>query len=91
MKMHEIINRWGHADFSCILKCEFCDSYQFADNCYNDKLFHDAVIPAIKCMNCEKRSQEELRQGISDPGYQYGEIVEPEEAVVFKWKPKFRQ
>lgn len=67
---------WQHRyDFSGIAECEFCNSKQTLMNGYDDKNFHDNVIPAIKCLNCNKRTTKETLSKISDPGYQGAELI----------------
>lgn len=63
-------------DFSGILQCEHCHIYQSMMEGYDDQNFHQKVIPAIKCKSCGKRSNETIPDGITDPEYQGGDIIE---------------
>jgi hypothetical protein len=59
MKLFEIT--WQHRnDFDGVLQCEHCESFQTMRYGYNDDRFHKLVIPAIKCINCGKRSIEKV-------------------------------
>jgi len=39
-------------DFSAIYKCEFCDHEQEDNSGYDDRYYHDEVIPNKKCEKC---------------------------------------
>jgi len=41
-------------DFSAILICEGCGSQQVLGSGYDDRYYHDNVIPNIKCKVCGK-------------------------------------
>lgn len=72
-------------DFTAVLMCEHCSSTQFMDNGYDDDIFLYKVIPAIKCIKCEKRAVETIPDGIGDPGYQGGFIVERKPVTEYRW------
>ena len=62
---------WKHRfDFDALAECEFCGNEQILKNGYDDSRFHNQVVPAIKCIKCDKRTNDEVPEGISDPGYQ---------------------
>lgn len=85
MQLVEIL--WQHRnDFSGVLRCEFCGKHQIMKYGYDDYIFHNQVIPAIRCMACDRRSVEEIPKGISDPGYQGGYPVEKRQKVVEVWE-----
>lgn len=72
-------------DFNAILECEHCGATQYMDYGYDDHRFHTQVIPAIKCLKCNKRGNEVIPEGISDPGYQGGFPVKKVKVEVEKW------
>lgn len=74
MKLVEMM-RIHRNDFEGVLECEHCGSHQLLKYGYDDERFHHQVIPAIKCLKCEKRTTEQIPTGISDPGYQGGQLV----------------
>lgn len=88
MQLVEVLNRWGHADFDGILGCEFCGSHQYMPGGYADTRFYEGVIPAIKCLACDKRTCAELKEGINDPEHHSGELVELKEVLVRRWVKK---
>lgn len=46
-------------DFCAIMKCEFC-GYEEEDNSgYDDRFYHDNVIPNMKCPKCNKSTESE--------------------------------
>lgn len=48
---------WQHRrDFSAIYECEHCSSEELKEDCYDDKYYHENVIPAMKCKACGKSS-----------------------------------
>lgn len=74
MKLIEIL--WQRrSDFEGVAECEFCGSYQSLKHGYSDRRFYDQVIPAIKCVSCGKRTNEVIPEGISDPGFQGGQLL----------------
>lgn len=46
-------------DFTAIMKCEFCDYETQEDNGYDDRYFHDEVIPEMECKGCGKSTKSE--------------------------------
>ena len=44
---------WSRRDFHAIYECENC-GYQKEDYGYDDRHFHDNVIPNMKCEKCGK-------------------------------------
>ena len=86
----KLIERTRHSgnDFDGILQCEHCGSHQYMQYGYDDLTFHHKVVPAIKCMACDKRTNDMLHEGISDPGYQGGTPVRKVHKVIEVWEPK---
>lgn len=41
-------------DFNAIIECELCGSKKVLKNGYDDRNYHDNVIPAMKCDECGK-------------------------------------
>ncbi len=87
MKLIEILNQ-RRADFSGILRCEFCHEHQGLMAGYDDSRFHCDVIPAIRCVNCNRRTDDVLKEGITDPGTCDGFAVELKNVTVKKWVKK---
>lgn len=53
MKIFEVLS-CHRRDFSAVLKCEGCGAQQTINYGYDDRNYHDNVIPAMKCENCGK-------------------------------------
>ncbi len=56
MKIKEIISQ-NRRDFHAIYVCENCGNEEKRSG-YDDRNFHDNVIPKMKCKNCDKSSIE---------------------------------
>lgn len=69
MKLIEVVSQ-HRFDFTGVVQCEFCQGTQSLEHGYDDANFHNNVIPAIKCVKCDKRSVDVVPDGISDPGTQ---------------------
>lgn len=41
-------------DFSGIFECENCGEKETKTSCYDDRNYHDNVIPKMTCKNCGK-------------------------------------
>jgi transcription elongation factor Elf1 len=41
-------------DFSAIYECEGCGNVEISDGGYDDRYYHDNVIPNMKCGSCGK-------------------------------------
>ncbi|MFK3936588.1 hypothetical protein ACI2JA_03605 [Alkalihalobacillus sp. NPDC078783] len=52
MKIIKIINQ-HRRDFTALYECEGC-SYQKKSDGYDDRHFHDNVVPSIKCDECKE-------------------------------------
>ena len=52
MKIKEIINQ-SRRDFWAIYECESC-GHSTKEKGYDDRYFHDEVIPGMKCKSCGK-------------------------------------
>jgi hypothetical protein len=48
------IKSQNRRDFTAILECEGCGEKQELRSGYDDRNYHDNVIPAIKCKTCGK-------------------------------------
>lgn len=62
MFIKEILNQ-NRRDFKAIYKCENCN-HEIEKRGYDDRNFHDNVVPGFKCPECGK-SREDL--GIKQP------------------------
>lgn len=56
MKIQKITWR-NRRDFSAIYECEGCGATETAEG-YDDRYFHDEVIPRMRCSSCGKTSAE---------------------------------
>lgn len=56
MKIKRMLNQ-HRRDFNAIYVCEGC-GYEEERSGYDDRNFHDNVIPNIKCKQCEKSSND---------------------------------
>ena len=53
MKIIAIISQ-NRRDFSAVLQCENCKQKENLTSGYDDRNYHDNVIPNFKCSNCGK-------------------------------------
>ena len=53
MKIIQITNQ-HRRDFSAIYECEGCGNKESLGGGYDDRFYHDNVIPSIKCDSCGK-------------------------------------
>lgn len=53
MKIIEIKNQMRR-DFDAVIQCEGCGNKQELEGGYDDRYFHDNVVPIIKCEVCDK-------------------------------------
>jgi transcription elongation factor Elf1 len=53
MKIKKITSQ-NRRDFSAIYECEGCEKEESSNAGYDDRNYHDNVIPNIKCKNCGK-------------------------------------
>lgn len=51
MKIKDIVSQ-NRRDFTAIYECERCDHKQEGSG-YDDRNFHDNVVPAMKCKKCD--------------------------------------
>lgn len=51
MKIKEITYE-ARRDFHAIMNCEFCNHDQILKSGYDDRYYHDNVIPEMKCEKC---------------------------------------
>ena len=56
MKIKQITSQ-SRRDFSAIYECEGCNHEQTGSG-YDDRNFHDNVVPAMKCEKCNKSRNE---------------------------------
>jgi ribosomal protein L37AE/L43A len=52
MKIKEIVSQ-NRRDFQAIYACEGC-GHEIKESGYDDRNFHDNVVPAMKCEKCGK-------------------------------------
>ena len=53
MKIKKIIEQ-HRRDFTALMECEFCGNQQMNNCGYDDRNYHDNVIPNIECSKCGK-------------------------------------
>lgn len=53
MKIKKITHQ-HRRDFSAIMQCEFCNHEQVNNAGYDDRYYHDEVIPKMKCEKCSE-------------------------------------
>lgn len=58
MKILRIIDQ-HRRDFTAIMKCEFCGHEENDNSGYDDRYYHDNVIPNMKCSSCSKSTVSE--------------------------------
>lgn len=58
MKIKKMISQFRR-DFSAILECQFCETTKVLNTGYDDRNYHDNVIPAMKCGHCNKSTNSE--------------------------------
>lgn len=46
-------------DFTAVMKCEFCNKETTNNSGYDDRYYHDNVIPSMKCGTCLKSTSSE--------------------------------
>lgn len=74
MKIKEITRR-HRRDFYAIYECEGCGSTEEKSG-YDDRNFHDNVIPSFKCKNCGKsRNDLGIKGNYTQTKYAEYEIV----------------
>lgn len=66
MKIKRIIEQ-HRRDFSAIMECQFCGHEEDLDCGYDDRYYHDHVIPQMKCKKCNKSTNSELSSGGAKP------------------------
>ncbi len=58
MRIKEMI--WQRRrDFEAIFECEHCGENEKICNCYDDRNFHENVIPAFKCKKCGRMAKDD--------------------------------
>lgn len=70
MRIKSMLNQ-HRRDFTAIYECEHCGHEDTSDG-YDDKYFHEQVIPSFSCPECDKKAPESYRPlGTKYPeGYQ---------------------
>lgn len=58
MKIVKITSQ-SRRDFRADMKCEFCNAGSKLTNGYDDRNYHDNVIPNMKCKICDKSTVSE--------------------------------
>lgn len=59
-------------DFFAVYECEHCGNEERGSG-YDDAFFHETVIPAMKCSQCDKTAADGYRP--LKPKYAEGEVV----------------
>jgi primosomal protein N' len=57
MKIKHIISQ-HRRDFEAVYVCEYC-GYEMKGEGYDDNVFHNTVLPKIKCTLCKKSNHPE--------------------------------
>jgi len=51
MKIKKVI--WqNRRDFSALMECEFCGHQEMNNSGYDDRYYHDEIIPNMRCSKC---------------------------------------
>lgn len=58
MKIKEILSQ-HRRDFNAIMMCEFCGNEETLKSGYDDRNYHNNVIPNMKCKKCKKSTNSE--------------------------------
>ncbi len=58
MRIKKITSQ-NRRDFTAIMKCEFCEHEENNTSGYDDRFYHDNVIPDMKCKECGKSTNSE--------------------------------
>jgi len=58
MKIKKILTQ-SRRDFTAMMECEFCNHQVKNPYGYDDRNYHDNVIPAMKCPECGKSTVSE--------------------------------
>lgn len=53
MIIKEMISQYRR-DFTALMECEFCGHQEMNNRGYDDRYYHDNVIPNMKCKKCGK-------------------------------------
>lgn len=56
MKIKEIVSQ-SRRDFTAIYECQLC-GHEHEGHGYDDRYFHETVIPKMICQKCDKASSE---------------------------------
>jgi transcription elongation factor Elf1 len=51
MKIKKLISQ-HRRDFTALMECEFCQHQEMDNSGYDDRYYHDNVIPNMKCKEC---------------------------------------
>jgi hypothetical protein len=51
MKIDKLVSQ-HRRDFVAVMKCEFCAHKEMNNSGYDDRYYHDNVIPDMKCEKC---------------------------------------
>jgi Zn ribbon nucleic-acid-binding protein len=58
MKIYKLVSQ-TRRDFVAVMQCEFCNATQMDNSGYDDRYYHDNVIPEMKCDKCGKATKSE--------------------------------
>lgn len=58
MKIKKLISQ-HRRDFTALMECEFCGHQEMNESGYDDRFYHNEVIPVMKCDKCKKSTKSE--------------------------------
>ena len=53
MKIKKIVSQ-HRRDFIAVMECEYCGHQEMDNSGYDDRYYHDTVIPNMKCGKCSE-------------------------------------
>lgn len=56
MKRKKLISQ-HRRDFVALMECEHCGHQQMDNSGYDDRNYHDNVVPKMKCKKCEESTE----------------------------------
>ena len=75
MKIVKFINQ-NRRDFCADYQCEGCGHVEYNQRGYDDRNFHDNIIPNMKCNECNKsRNDLGIISEVTETKYQPWEII----------------
>lgn len=58
MKIKKLISQ-HRRDFTALMECEYCGHQEMDNSGYDDRNYHDNVIPQMQCSKCGKSTVSE--------------------------------